>query len=123
MKKRKQQKKENHPSPQKTSDAEITHYQLTGAQPVPEQWQPWPTFFPCPILLMCMTSYVMGCPFGQLGSAALSVPLPSFWGTLSLLAGRAAGEAEKALKLCKHCSAIAKTPLCYQHCFRHKPKT
>ena len=31
--------------------------------------------------------------------------------------------AEKALTLCKHCSAIMKTSLNYQHCFRHKSKT
>lgn len=35
----------------------------------------------------------------------------------SLLAGRAAGEAEKAFPLCKHCPA--KASLCYQHCFGH----
>ena len=31
-------------------------------------------------------------------------------------------EAEKALAPCKHCSAITKTPLCYQHCFQHKSR-
>ena len=30
--------------------------------------------------------------------------------------------AEKALALCKHCSAITKTSLCYQHCFSTTPK-
>jgi len=30
---------------------------------------------------------------------------------------------EKALMLCKHCSATAKTLVCYQHCSSHKSKT
>lgn len=29
---------------------------------------------------------------------------------------------EKKPWLCKHCSAVAITSLCFQHCFQHKPK-
>ena len=50
-------------------------------------------------------------------------PLPAFRFTPSLLTGGAMWEAEKALILCKHCSAITKTPLNYQHCFQYKFKT
>lgn len=32
-------------------------------------------------------------------------------------------EAEKPLTLCKHCSAIARAFLCYQHCFDHRSIT
>ena len=38
------------------------------------------------------------------------------------LAGGAGWEAEKALALCKHRSAITRRSLCYQHCFQHKSK-
>lgn len=33
------------------------------------------------------------------------------------------GEKQNALILCKHCSAIAETLVCYQHWFGHKSKT
>jgi len=29
-------------------------------------------------------------------------------------------EKESVLAMCEHCSATAKTLLCYQHCFSHK---
>ena len=70
-----------------------------------------------------MMSYGMEYPFGQLGSAVPAASPPSFLCTPSLLAGGVVRETEKALTLCKHCSAITKTSLCYQHCFRHKCKT
>jgi len=35
----------------------------------------------------------------------------------SLLTGRVGWKAEKALALCKHCSATTQTLVCYQHCF------
>ena len=40
----------------------------------------------------------------------------------SLLPARAEGEIEKALTLCKHCSAIATMLGCYQSCFGHQGK-
>ena len=46
----------------------------------------------------------------------LALSPPSFWCTPSLLAGRAAGEAEKSLALCEHCS---NTSVCY-HCYFHQ---
>ena len=36
--------------------------------------------------------------------------------------GKAEWEKEKALMLCKHCSAIAKTLMCYQQGFNHKSR-
>jgi len=63
-----------------------------------------------------MTWYVMGYPFGQLGSAGLAVsPLLVHPSPLT-------GEVEKALRLSEHCSTAGKTSLC-QHCFHHKSKT
>lgn len=38
---------------------------------------------------------------------------------IPLLTGQ--GETEKVLTLCKCCSAIAQTSLCYQHCFSTNP--
>ncbi|KAK4831533.1 hypothetical protein QYF61_018135 [Mycteria americana] len=58
-----------------------------------------------------MTPYGIGYPFGQLGSAVPSVSPPSLLPTLSLLAAGAEWEAEKALTLCKHCSAIEQNEL------------
>ena len=51
----------------------------------------------------------------SLWSAVLTVSPPNFLCTLSLLAGGAAWETEEALNLCKHCSAITKILVCYQH--------
>ena len=42
--------------------------------------------------------------------------------TASLLAVEAEQETEKALMLCKHCSAIATMSACYQSCFGHQGK-
>jgi len=75
------------------------------------------------LYMLSMTPYGMEYPFGQLGSAVLAVSPPSFLCTSSLLTGRVVQEAEKPLTLCKHCSAITKTSLYYQHCFQHKSKT
>ena len=41
----------------------------------------------------------------------------------NLFTGRAEWETEMALMLCKHCSAKARTLMCYQYCFGHKSKT
>lgn len=32
-------------------------------------------------------------------------------------------EAETSSAQCKHCSALTRTPVCYQHCFSHQSKT
>ena len=57
-------------------------------------------------------------PFGQWGSAVLAVSLLNFLCTPSLLAGGVAWEAEKALTLCKSCSAITKPPRVDNHKFK-----
>jgi len=48
---------------------------------------------------------------------------PNYLYTHSLLADGVVWEAEKALMLSKHCSAITKTSVCYQCCFDHKSRT
>lgn len=68
-------------------------------------------------------SYVIGHPFGQQGPAVLPVFPPNFLCNPSLLASKAALEAEKALMLFKQCSAIAKTSVFYEYCFQHKSRT
>ena len=67
-----------------------------------------------PVWLLSKMSYGREYPFGQLGSAVPTVSPPNFLCTSNLLTGRAVWEAEKALTLCKHCSAITKTSLYYQ---------
>lgn len=57
-------------------------------------------------------------PAGQFVPVVQVVPPPSFLPT-----GGAEQEKEKALTLCKRCSATARTQVCYRHCFSHKPKT
>jgi len=61
-------------------------------------------------------------PFYILGSPVPAVSPPSPLCTPSLLTGRVSREAEKALMLCEHCSAVTKIFLSYQRCFQHKPK-
>jgi len=60
--------------------------------------------------------------FGQLGSADPAVPF-NFLSTPSLISGLAEWEEEKASTLCKHCSAIAKTLVCYLYHFSHSVLT
>ena len=77
-------------------------------------------------VLLSMTWYGMEYPFGQLELAVLAVSPPSFLCTTSLLTGGVVWEAEKALMLCKHFSAITKISLYYRHCFfstnpKHRP--
>lgn len=69
-----------------------------------------------------MAPYGVGYPFGQLGSAALTLSLPSFFCTPSLLSAWVGHEAEHPLALGKHCSAITKVSLYYQQAFTGKPK-
>ena len=63
--------------------------------------------------MLSIMSYGVGYPFGELGSAVLAVSPPSFLCPPRLLAG-GVGEAEKALTLCEHCSAVMETSLRYQ---------
>ena len=70
-----------------------------------------PSFFFPQLYMLSMTSYGLEYPCGQLGSAVPAVSPPNFLCTPSLLAGGVGWEAEKALTLRKHCSAITKTPL------------
>jgi len=74
------------------------------------------------VYMLIMTSYGLGYPSGQLGSAVPPGSPPSFLCTPSLLAGKATWGALKALTLCKYCSVITKTSLCYQHCSQQNPK-
>lgn len=59
----------------------------------------------------------------SLVSSACSCPLPTACVRPKSVHWRAEGEAGKALMLCKHPAATAKTWACYQHCFCHKSKT
>lgn len=65
----------------------------------------------------CWAQWCMWCPFGQMRSDVSAVSPSSHLPTPSLLTGRMVWRAEKASMLCKHCSAIAKTSVCYWHCF------
>lgn len=71
--------------------------------------------------LLSMTLPGMEYLLGHFGSALLAAS-PS---TSYLLGeeGRLCEKPNKVLMLCKHCSAIAKTLVRYQHCFSHKSKT
>ena len=87
---------------------------------------PWAATTPstsAPILMLSMTSYGLEYPFGQSGSAVPSVSPSNLLYTYSLLASGVVWGAEKALTLCKHCLAIAKTSGYYKHYFQHKSKT
>jgi len=63
-----------------------------------------------------------GIPLWSVGSVVLVVSSPNFLCTPSLLTGGAEWETETTMTLCKHCSAVTKTFLRYQRCFRHKSK-
>ena len=92
-----------------------------GTQTLQFQKSPPSFFFPS-LYMLSMTSYGVGYPSGQLGSAVLAGSSPTFLCTPRLLTGGVVWEAEKALTLCKNCSAVTKTSLHYQHCFQHKCK-
>uniref|UniRef100_A0A8C0EEM0 Centrosomal protein 192 n=1 Tax=Bubo bubo TaxID=30461 RepID=A0A8C0EEM0_BUBBB len=79
----------------------------TGAQPVSKQQLLWKNSRT--VLLLSMMLHGMDSPFGQLGSAVLIVSPPYLLPTPSLLSGVTEWEMEKALTLCKHCSATAGT--------------
>lgn len=86
-------------------------------------WMSSASCFSSPVFIAEQLPCNIGYPFGQLGSAVPAVAPCSSLCTPSLLAGRAAWGAAKALTLCKHCSAAAKTSLCHQCCFGHKSET
>jgi len=73
--------------------------------------------------LLSVTSRGMEYALGQFGSAVLVASPHNFLHIPNLLAEGAEWEKEKALMLCKHCSAIAKPLVCYQCCFSYKSKT
>ena len=81
---------------------------------------PFPSF--PGFIFLNKTLYGMEYLFGQLWPAVPPVSPPNFLCTCSLAAGGAAWKTEKASMLCKHCSAISKISLFYQHCFCHKCK-
>ena len=58
----------------------------------------------------------------SLGQLSWIHSLPTFFSAPVNLLCRVGEDREKTLTLCKNCSAIAKTPLCYPHCFNHKCK-
>lgn len=58
-------------------------------------------------------------PLPSVGVSQLC-PLPV---PMHLLAAGVVGEAERALTLCKHCSAVTKTLVRHQHCWGRKSKT
>jgi len=95
----------------------IAHHQPTDAQPVPKKWQPLPTSTPSAFIAEHDPVWC-GISLWSVG-----VSCPKFLCNPSLLAGRAVWEAEKALTLCKYCSAVTKTSQCYQHHFHHKSET
>lgn len=74
------------------------------------------------LLLLGTMSYGAEYPSDQLGSAIRAVSLLYLLFTPILLAGGAEWEKESALTLCEHCSATAKTSVCYQHCLVANPK-
>lgn len=63
-----------------------------------------------------------GILLSSLGSAVPALLPPIFLCLPSLLTGGMVRGAGKALTLCEHCSALAKTSLCHQN-FIHKSKT
>jgi len=66
-------------------------------------------------------SYTVWNIFRQLGPTLATVSPPKLFPTSSLLA-EVQSEKQMALRLYQHCSALAKTLVCYQHCFHQKSK-
>lgn len=74
------------------------------------------------LLLLSRISCGVEYPFGQRGAAVPAVSPPVFLHTPSPLTRVAEWEKEESAMLCKHCSAIGKTLLWYQHWFSYKSK-
>lgn len=109
----------------KTRDSSTSSHGQAGAQPSPgkqgcikydlgrhPEYPPFPFLLLSPVLLLCSG---VGYSSGQLESAVLARILPDSCAppVFSLLGWDE--EQEKVLILCKHCSAIMKTAMCYQH--------
>lgn len=95
-----------------------TSYKQTDATPVSKQWLPWnpfpSPFFPVlQFLLLSMVILYSTTLFPPWVPAQSSAHPRVF-----------AGQGQQALMLCQHCSAVAKTRLCFQHLFlqTHKSK-
>lgn len=91
-------------------------------QKMSEQWLVWKTTLTSTtifLLLNVIMLYGLKHPFCEFKSGfPVVIPLnphPTHY--------RVSGKKEKALMLCKPCSAIAKALVWYQHCFSHKYKT
>lgn len=97
-----------------------TSHKQMYIQKMSKQWQVWKTTLTSTttFLLLNMMLYGLKHPFCEFKSAFPVLippnPHPTHY--------RVGGKKGKALTLCKHCSAIAKTLVWCQHCFRHKSK-
>ena len=100
-----------------------SHLSITWEDKHHHSKHPPASFFFPQLYMLNMMSYGLEYPLGQLGSAVPAVSPPNSLCPPSLLTGGVGEEAEKPLALCEHCSEIAKTSLCYQHCFQHRSKT
>ena len=111
-------------SPRKPRDAKESNCSPpTDRWPASPRARAAPAILHPPVLLLSTASCAVGYPFGELGADVPAVSPPSALGTPSLLAGGAVGGAEKPLVLCKHCSALTRTPLASQGSFQHRRKT
>lgn len=72
------------------------------------------------VLSLSLTWYSMEYPLEVI---CLFVCPPKLLHTPKSIHWRTKWGAEKALMLCKRCSATAKTVVCYRHCFGDRPKT
>lgn len=102
------------------------HSQPPMGGPMPSQFpsKRWVTFQNALFSLFIAVHDVIwqGIPLWLVRSSASLCPLPAYCTLPSLFTRGAERETEKALTLCKHCSATPKIWACYQHCFSHKPK-
>ena len=111
-------------SPRKTRDAKESNCSPpTDRWPASPRARAAPAILHPPVLVLSTASCAVGYPFGELGPDVPAVSPPSALGTRSLLAGGAVGGAEEPLVLCKHRSALTRTPLASQGCFQHRHKT
>lgn len=67
-------------------------------------------FFSSHFCILSMMSYGTFCPLGSWGQLFQPYSLTTF------------PQAEKVLSLCKHCSAVTKSSLCFQHFSSTNPK-
>ena len=100
----------------------MVHLLLTDGQPDHKQRPHLPGQLP-PYLLLSTMPYGLAYSFGQSGSPVRALSPPSSCCTPSLLAGRAAREAEKPLALGMRCSATTKPSGWDRHSSHPKSKT